>query len=352
MKKDVKVLMIGAGRDVQGGVSTVVNQYYECGLDNKVNLTYLPTVEDGSKLKKLIIAIKSIISFRKYASKYDVVHVHMASRASFHRKSIFIKYAKKINKRIIIHMHGAEFDIFYENECNAKAKEKIKSIFSLADKVVVLSEEWKEFFSKICNKEKIMVLYNAVKITDYYRNDYIDKNILFLGRLGKRKGTYDILEAIPKVIKEVEDVHFYFAGDGELDRCRQICEEKGIASYVTFLGWIKGEKKDEYLKKCSTYLLPSYNEGMPMSVLEAMSYGNIVIASDIGGISKIIQDGENGYLIRPGDVDGISDRLISTLKDINRSEIGNEAYNTISNKFNLYNNIDILTNLYLEVANK
>ena len=102
----MKVLMIGAGRDVKGGVSTVVNQYYEAGLDNLVDLTYIPTMEDGNKLRKLKVATKAYLEYLRVLNKVDIVHVHMSHRASFFRKRYFINAAYRKNKKIIIHMHG------------------------------------------------------------------------------------------------------------------------------------------------------------------------------------------------------------------------------------------------------
>ena len=89
-----KVLMVGPGRNVMGGISTVVNSYYELGLDKKIGLRYISSMEDGSKIKKLAIAFSSYIEFSRHIKECDIVHVHMAAQASFTRKSIFIKKAK------------------------------------------------------------------------------------------------------------------------------------------------------------------------------------------------------------------------------------------------------------------
>ena len=117
-----KVLMVGPGRDVMGGISTVVNSYYELGLDKEVELRYVSSMEDGSKLKKLLVAFNSYMEFSRHIKEYDIVHVHMAAQASFTRKSIFIKKAKKAGKKIIIHQHSADFDDFYFRQSDAKKR--------------------------------------------------------------------------------------------------------------------------------------------------------------------------------------------------------------------------------------
>ena len=91
--------MIGPGRDVKGGVTTVVNNYYGCGLDKSVSLRYLSTMEDGCKLKKLLVALKAYLLFGPLLKNCDIVHVHMAAQASFDRKAFFIERAKRAGKK-------------------------------------------------------------------------------------------------------------------------------------------------------------------------------------------------------------------------------------------------------------
>ena len=124
-----KVLMVGPGRDVMGGISTVVNSYYELGLEKKVELRYISSMEDGNKIKKMIVACSSYVSFLRHVNEYDIVHIHMAAQASFTRKSFFVRKAKKEGKKIIIHQHSADFDDFYFKQSDRKKQNQIKEIF-------------------------------------------------------------------------------------------------------------------------------------------------------------------------------------------------------------------------------
>ena len=342
----MKVLMIGAGRDVKGGVSTVVNQYYEAGLDKLVDLTYVPTMIDGNKLKKFIVAIRAYVIFSIMLKEADVVHVHMSHRASFFRKSYFIKKAHKKNKKIIIHMHGSEFDVFYEKECSDKQKEFVREIFCMADAVIALSNEWKEKLSSICDSNKICVLNNAVKIPSFRRSSYNDKNVLFFGRLGKRKGTYDLLRAIPVVLSKIPQAHFYLGGDGDVQEVLNIIKENGLQETVEYVGWVQGEEKIKLLEQCSVFVLPSYHEGMPMAILEAMSFGEVVVSTNVGGIPQVIESGVNGYLHEPGNINQLVSSLLIALESDNKNFIGNNAFKTIYNSFNIENNLSELIKLY------
>ncbi len=345
---NVRVLMIGAGRDVRGGVSSVVNSYYEAGLDTMCELTYLPTMEDGSKLRKMFVAAGARLSFERLVRRCDILHVHMSSDNSFYRKAMFIRKAYKEKRKIIIHMHGSTFDLFYKERCNDRQKQEVRDIFAMADAVIALSEDWKAFLAgHICKEEKIQVLYNAVPLPEAFEKDYHSREILFLGRLGQRKGTYDLIEALPELLRQYPDAHVYFGGDGERDRAEGLCRERGIADRVTFVGWVRGAEKERLLKTCSIYALPTYHEGMPMSVLEAMSYGMAVISTYTGGIPHIITDGKNGLLCQAGDREALKELLAQALSSHERrKELGMEARAVIAERFDVHGNLEKLTALY------
>ena len=348
----MKVLMIGAGRDVRGGVSSVVNSYYDGGLDQLCELTYLPTMKDGSKLKKLFVAAGARLRFEGLVKNCDILHVHMSADNSFYRKAVFIRKAYKEKKKIIIHMHGSTFDLFYKERCNESQKQEVKEIFRMADRVIALSEDWKEFLAEyICEEDKIEVIYNAVKIPDVYEKDYNNQKMLFLGILGHRKGTYDLIEVLPEIFAKYPAAHISFGGDGEREQAEQLCREKGIADHVTFLGWVRGTEKEKLLKECSMYVLPTYHEGMPMSVLEAMSYGMAVVSTYVGGIPHLIRDGENGRLCEAGDTDGLKAILEELLaQPEKRMELGRKAEEKIQNEFDVQVSIQKVNALYNRVC--
>lgn len=350
----MKVLMIGAGRNVRGGVSSVVNGYYEAGLDRKCELTYLATMEDGSKLKKLGVAALARVRFEKLMREADILHVHMSSDNSFYRKAVFIRRAYRMHKKIIIHMHGSTFDLFYKERCNKRQKKEVRDIFRLAERVIALSDDWKVFLAKyICPAEKIKVIYNGVPVPETGKKEYGNRRILFLGILGQRKGTYDLLKVLPEVCRVYPDVHVYFGGDGEREQAERLSRELGISGHVTFLGWVRGRKKEKLLRGCSMYVLPTYHEGMPMSVLEAMSYGMAVISTWVGGIPHIITDGENGLLCEAGDEKRLQELILRLLaSEAERRKLGVNAKGLIRDVFDVKKTVDEVARLYGEVMLK
>ena len=153
--------MVGPARSVKGGMTTVVDNYYDYGLDKIVELKYIESCNDSNKISKFFKEIKGLNEFKKELDNFDVVHIHMASRRSTFRKGKYVRLAIAKGKKVIIHIHGAEYKLFFD-ECNEKQKEYVKETLALADKIIVLSEEWKDYFKNLVDEDKIIVIYNSI----------------------------------------------------------------------------------------------------------------------------------------------------------------------------------------------
>lgn len=304
----MKILMFGPGRKVKGGISTVVNLYYSMWDFDRFTLKYISTMEDGSTIKKIGVFIKAILQAIIYMPSYDLIHLHMASNNSFNRKRYLYKIAKIFKKKVIIHLHGAEFMQFYHLAKPIK-QEQIRNVFDGADGIIALSDQWKTNI-KTFTSTPIEVIYNAVPIPQDIQPK-TNKNICFLGRIGERKGIFDLLDVIQRLNKEVKDFQVYIGGDGEIERLRTYIQNNKLSN-VHYVGWIGGKDKEKLLRECALFALPSSNEGLPMALLEAMSYGCIPISTYVGGIPEVIEDGKNGFLMEPKD----QEKLYAILKDI------------------------------------
>lgn len=139
-------------------------------------------------------------------------------------------------------------------------------------------------------------------------------------------------------------------GDGEISRVKKIVNEKKLKKYIKVLGWIDKDKKEKYLRECSIFILPSYNEGMPMSIIEAMAYKNAVISTNVGGIPQVIDNNKNGILIEPGDKKQLYNSIEKLIKDKKfKEKIGNAGYEKANSKFNIENNINEIYSIYREL---
>lgn len=311
MKEKIKVLMVGPDRSVHGGISAVVNAYYEAGLQELVNIRYIGTMKEGSKLRKLMVAGTSFLRFLTVLPFCDVVHVHMASDNSYRRKSLFVNTASLFHKKIIIHQHGGDIKNFYHKELSEEGQKRMRDLFAKADLFFVLTPEWAAFFKDLVDEKKIRVVTNSISIPDLSDKVYGKKQVLFLGRICKDKGIGELFSCIRRLHEKDEQVKLLLGGIWEDMQLKE--EALKYPECFSYLGWIGGEEKEKALFESDVFVLPSYYEGQPVSVLEAMASACAVVATRVGGIPEMIEDGKTGLLIEPRDEKTLEDALEKVL---------------------------------------
>lgn len=353
MKTMPRVLMLGPSIDAQGGMATVERNIIDAVKKNEGSVDFISTYEEAGKLRKLSVAVAAYARYLTKLMGCDIVHIHVASRGSFERKRVFMRAAFRYGCPVVAHVHGGEFGVWYEKECGESKRAQIRKAFRGCAKVIVLSEEWRDYFveNHICDPEKLVILHNAVEIPAQPVNICARQDVLFLGRLDARKSPDVLLRAAKTVLQRHPQTRFRFGGDGDVSKYEALARELGIADGCDFLGWTTGEQKEEAIRSCRVYCLPSRNEGMPMSVLEAMSYGLATIATPVGGVPQVIQDGANGYLIPIGDSDRLAQIIDALLDDdVLAARIGAAGRKTIVDSFGMESFVRGLTHVYEEVS--
>ena len=350
-----KVCMIVQDRKVKGGIAAVISGYYGSRLEEDFNMIYVESYKDGGKVSKLIKAICGYIHFFKVLliDKPDIVHIHSSFGPSFYRKIPFIYMASFFNKPIINHIHGADFNKFYNGASNNK-KKLIEAVYRKCSILIALSNEWKSNLANIVSEDKIRIIENYSIINE---NAFIERinrksnnQVLFLGEVGKRKGCYDLPGVVKHVVKKIPNIKFIIGGSGDIEEIKQLLKEKDLEEHVIFTGWVKGKKKDKLLRENDVFFLPSYNEGMPMAILDAMGYGMPIISTNVGGIPKIVENNVNGYICEPGDIESFAHNIIDILSNeetLIRTSMA--SFNIAKNKYSIINHIDVLSKLYKEV---
>lgn len=353
----MRVLVVGPSPDKsKGGMATVIKEIRnDAKLTETCNIDIYPSYIDGNKIKVALYSLFSYIRFALTKNRYDIYHIHAASYGSIFRKGWYVNKAKKWNKKVILHIHGAKFMEFYA-QLSERKKNKVKAILHSADMVIALSETWKQKFDSTFDLNNCVVLENGIDMDKFAsaitESKSSQKSFLMLGRLGQRKGTYDLIDAIDIARKSVPDIKCYLAGDGEIDKATKVINEKNLQKNIEVVGWADDAKKIELLSKVATVVLPSYNEGLPMAILEGMSCGKAIISTTVGAIPEVIS-AENGFLVKPGDVDALAAAMIICSNDfeiVKSMEFSN--LEKIRRSFSMENMHNKLNELYLKVNNE
>ncbi|EJO5346051.1 glycosyltransferase family 4 protein [Clostridium botulinum] len=346
MKKNICI--IGPNVNLNGGIATVIKQYMNSDIISKYDLTVVSSY-GNRRIKEFI---KGIYKYKKLLrlGKVDLVHVHTASRGSFYRKSLFINITPK-NIPIVLHIHGGGFIEFYDKS-SFFMKRRIKNIVKRAAKIVVLSEKFKEDFINRFDleKDKISIVYNGISINKKHVDLHNKKlQVLYMGKLNESKGIYDLLKIIPNIYSKYPKVKFVIAGNGEIDKVKEIVEITNIQNCTRVVGWIEEKVKDKYLGESSILVMPSHFEAFGISIIEAMEYGLAIVANEVGGIPDIINNDINGKLVEMGNLKQLQEALEKYIKDENLTKKTGLINTERVKKFDIKNSVSNIEHIYEEL---
>lgn len=307
--------MCGNHSSNKGGMTSVISQIINNNwTDKNIKIKFIPTYYPGNNLTKMLYFCFSYIRilFNFIFLKPDIVHMHMSYKGSFTRKNYIHKLCKRFNINDVVHLHGGYFEEWYENS-NDKLKRQIRQLLAECSCCIVLGEYWEGVVKRLAPKAEVVIIRNAIKIplhTVKWNNEQC--KLLFIGVLVPVKHIEDLLMAV-KILKSSNlwnEKKLLIMGTGvEEKKLKACCAEFDIENEVEFLGWVSGDEKNNIIRNCQISVLSSYNEALPLSILESISYGMPVVATDVGDIASAVHNGENGYLVKPGDVNGIAEYL-------------------------------------------
>lgn len=348
----INVLMVGSDLSVKGGMVSVIKNALSYKDWKKTKIYFEPSYIETGSVKKALFFLRSVFRIGKRIRKdqIQIVHLHVSERGSFYRKALILKYAHLKKCKVVLHHHGAEFFEFYEKG-PAWQKKWIRRIVEEADLNLVLSRRLVGELKKVTPKAKVEPLYNAVPCSG--ENRYQNRgNLLMLGRLEERKGTYDLLE----VLKELDDVldpdlKINLCGDGDLERLKKWIDKLDIGHRIAHMGWIGKEEKEKIFRETMIHILFSYNEGLPMAILETMAYGIPNISTRVASIPEVIVPKKTGLLVEAGDKKALKEAVLAMCSDSElRERISKNSLKTIQQKFSLDEHIRSLENAYEAVV--
>lgn len=201
--------------------------------------------------------------------------------------------------------------------------------YKVCDRVVVYSQSCIEpchlkYKNKISVAPRQFLNFDRLGLQKHL--DERDNMIGYIGRFEKDKGTMNFVESIPMVIKMKEDVIFFIGGDGHLrSKVEEYLSKHNLNDKVKSPGWISHNDLSEYLNELKLLVLPSYVEGLPNIMLEAMACGTPVLATAVGGIPDVIKDGETGFILKDNSPKTISQGVIRALQHPNLEKLTQNA---------------------------
>jgi glycosyltransferase involved in cell wall biosynthesis len=331
-----RVLIVGPLPPPLGGVQLVIDLQLRSSLAREFELHVVDTskrqlrwavenptwktplyfVRDLSRLIRTLVRVRP-----------DAVLVHAASSLSFLRDWVFMVTARLAGAKVICHYHGTLHAWFPSGETRS-GRAIGRLLMSAAHRVIVLGPTYQRAMGEAWKRDDLVWAPNMADVA-LFRDlsggtpaPWLapgERAVLFVGRLSAPKGIYDLFDAIPRVIERHPEARFVLVGVAENDAMEPViraeAERRGIAPRITFLGALEGPPKAAAFVTSQIFVVPSWTEGFPLVIPEAMAAGLPVIATTVGAIPDFVRDGEDGFLIAPKNPQVLADRVCRLLDE-------------------------------------
>ena len=247
----------------------------------------------------------------------DIVYIPISKNITpFLRDSLYVVSSWLLGAKVVSTLHGGEFNL---NMGNRLKRGFVNFVLRKIHTLSVLGENIKQELESGLPVQNFAVLYNGIDAIAQVKSKH-DKprnerfHVLFIGNLRESKGIFDVLKAASLVLQETDQVDFWFAGEWPSDHERSyaldIIRRGGIEEHIKFWGLIKGEEKTEFFKNGDVLVHPTYYDGQPIVLLEAMSVGLPIISTDVGSIAETVADNQSGFIIPTGSPDEIAKKIL------------------------------------------
>ena len=294
-----KVLFIGPDLNGRGGIVSVLRAYR----DTLPTFHFISTNSHRGLIPGLLSFARTLVAlpFIRIFRPYTTLDIHGANGKSWARKRLIINFGHLLGYKIVFHMHGGELRKYVAD----KGPEHYMKCFRKCHHVVFLTEAWTKYAQDVLGCTNAVTLMNIVPTPTMVKRPYTDGapiSLVYLGYIYKEKGIFDLLDVIAANRDRWRGkLTLTIGGQWNEDRVRDFINTNDLAKRVNFVGWVTGDDKDRIMATSDILVLPSYFEGLPMSILEAMTYAMPVITTPVGGIPEVVTNGVEGTLFTPGD---------------------------------------------------
>lgn len=312
-----RVLMVGMHLSrTRGGITTLTKDILNSSLNEEYDFTYLASqAEDFGKIRKVLLALGAGIRLVGLCLSRNpaLVYVHVGSNASLYRESVYIVLAKLLRRKALAHFHAGDVEDYYPKQ-TAVGRKFIQWAIGISDTVIAVSGESERKLRDLVPSTRVAMIPNAIDTSafesSHERTPDNDRpvRLLFVGATGKLKGENDLIAALTIAKKANLNVKASLLGYGA-ERLVARCDRLGISGLIEHLGPVPMDERIAFYKQADIFILPTYAEAMPISIIEAMAAGLAIISTPVGGIAELIDDGIEGFLIQPGDVRALAEKI-------------------------------------------
>lgn len=299
----------------------IINSALNCHFDlNHLDISHHKSLNDLGKL-----SIKNLIyPFRLYTQmllrlimfRPDIVYIpSQQSKVPYLRDIPLILLCKVFGAKVVCHLRGGNFLKWYSQQCGPGMQKTIQRVQKMVDAQIVLGHNLKCLYTPIMDANKIHVVANGANYT--YPDKKVSNKIrvLYLGNLLRDKGIFDVIEVAKQLI-HIELLEFVCAGSFLNEQEKQeILQQESTLNNLTIINSVVGADKFALLKSADIFLFPSYNEGHPWVIVEALGAGLPIISTDTGAIIQNVKHGENGFIVDAKSPDQIKTHILTLLKN-------------------------------------
>ncbi|HEX7586652.1 MAG TPA: glycosyltransferase [Patescibacteria group bacterium] len=294
-------------------------------IGGNINIHKLPIGKNSKNLHYqsqrdlLVYAWKAYFFSRKLIKKnnYDLTHSFFTLPCGF----LSLAYYRLYKLPYIVSLRGADvpgysdrFPLIY-----ALLTPLIRHIWKKADAVISNSQGLKELALKTNAGQEIGIIYNGIDIKQFrpaIRGETSNFKVICISRLTRRKGINYLIEAMEKLVQKHPDLSLQIVGEGDAKaELEKQSQGANLGSKVEFKGRIPHENLPEIYNSADVFVLPSLNEGMSNTMLEALASGLPIVATDTGGSKELISEGKNGFMIKMKDSGDIAEKLEKLIAD-------------------------------------
>lgn len=289
--------------------------------DSDLRFVSLVTRDQRGAAFSMLLILRAIVRVWREAlfRRVGLVHVNFGDNGSALRKSLVIAAASIVGVPVLLHLHAVELERQYKNG-NWLLRRLMAVPFQMSMSIAVLGMRWKRWLVDDLgiSAEKIDVLWNGVPVEVdgpfLVPNEGGGAQVLFLGNLMERKGVTDLFAAMAS-LPEPRKWRLLMAGGGDIERYRETARGLQIDSQVEFLGWLDQQAARRAVMGADMLVLPSYEEGLPLVILESLGLGTPVVCTPVGSIPEVLIDGETALFAQPGDRIGLASAIRRLLGD-------------------------------------